>query len=372
MHSYLNLLQLIILFSSSWLLGFFLTYISIKETIIPNKYSKDLENGLQKIHDGNIKRIGGLSIISGFFLILIIFNFFFKSTINSELIYILLFNSVIFIIGFTEDLIKDIKPAKRLFCLFMVTFLWLAHSKNIIQNTNIDLIDNILTLEFFAIVLSTLTIISAINATNMMDGANGLLTGFAILVSIILIVFAYKNNNLDLVFLLLSYIGVLSGFLLFNFPKGHIFLGDGGAYFIGAFLSTILIYMSNNLNYFSMLNALIIMAYPIWELVFTVLRRTYKSSRVTNPDNLHLHTIINANLEVSKLVKQKKLKSNPLTSVIVNSLALIPPFLFLINNYDKDLEDLESISFFVLLFTLYTIIYLLLTKRNKINRTFKS
>ena len=72
---------------------------------------------------------------------------------------------------------------------------------------------------------------------------------------------------------LLTLIGSLFGFLIFNWPRSFIFLGDGGSYFIGALLSTVLIYMSNSLNNFNMLNALVIMIYPIWELVFTVFRR---------------------------------------------------------------------------------------------------
>ena len=371
MNSFFDLSQLILIFSSSFTLSCFLTYVSIKEKIISHKYSIDQEKGLQKIHHGNIKRIGGLPIILAFFLILLIFTFFFNYRISSELIYILLFNALIFIIGFIEDLIKDIRPVKRLSFLFITTFIWLVYSQNTIQNTNIDFIDKILTIEFFAIILSLITVISALNATNMMDGANGLLTGFGILVCIILLSYALENNSLELIILLLAMIGVLLGFLIFNFPKGYIFLGDGGSYFIGATLSTILIYMSNNLNYFSMLNALIIMVYPIWEIIFTISRRIYESSKLTNPDNLHLHTIINANLKKSKFVIKKKLNTNPLSAIIVNMLAIIPSFIFLIYNSEKNLNDTESVSFFILLLFLYTIIYLLLIKRNH-KKAFKS
>ena len=98
------------------------------------------------------------------------------------------------------------------------------------------------------------------NATNMMDGANGLLTIFAICVSVILLSYAYNVNDVILVIFLLTLIGSLFGFLVFNWPKGLIFLGDGGSYFIGAILSTLLIYMSN-IWIILMLNALIIMIY---------------------------------------------------------------------------------------------------------------
>jgi UDP-GlcNAc:undecaprenyl-phosphate GlcNAc-1-phosphate transferase len=361
--SYLS--QFIFLLFFSLFLSIIFTFLSIKEKIIPNRFSNDIKNGLQKIHDGSIKRIGGLPLVLSLFLTLIFLKFFLNFELNNNIFNILLFSLIIFIIGFLEDLIKDIKPNIRLLMLSMITFLWLIYSKNLIQDTNIDFLDEILTIESFSIILSLITIISALNASNMMDGANGLLTIFGICVSVILICYAYKVNDTELIFFLITLVGSFIGFLIFNYPKGLIFLGDGGSYFIGAILATLLIYMSNNVNNFNMLNALIIMIYPIWELLFTICRRIYQSSKITHPDNLHLHTIINASLKKSDFIIKKKLNSNPLTAVIVNILAIIPSSLFLIYNFDKNLNDVESLCFFVSLLFLYTTIYLLLIKRNQ-------
>ena len=169
---------------------------------------------------------------------------------------------------------------------------------------------------------------------------------------------------MNLVTVLVFLIGSLLGFLVFNWPKGFIFLGDGGSYFIGAVLSTLLIYMSNNLNSFNMLNALVIMVYPIWELLFTVIRRIYISTKITHPDNLHLHTILNANIKRLNFIKNNNLVSNPLTGVIINLIALFPSITFLMYKFDNHLEDLESICFFTIIFSIYTIIYLFLRKIN--------
>ena len=101
-------------------------------------------------------------------------------------------------------MIKDINPITRLFVLLATTCIWLVLSKNLIRNTNIDFVDNIIAIEFFAVILSIITINAALNATNMMDGANGLLTIFGICVSMILLYYAYNDNDVTLMIFLLN------------------------------------------------------------------------------------------------------------------------------------------------------------------------
>jgi len=362
---FLNHLEMLILVFASFIMSIIFTLIFIKEKIIPNRYSNDHTRGSQKIHNNNIKRIGGLSIVLTMFLMIQIYEIFFKTNEKDGLLSIYFYCNVIFFIGFIEDLIKDIKPRNRLLALFTITFLWLITYGQTIQNTNIDFLDNLTKLETFAIILTMMCIISSLNATNMMDGVNGLLTIFVILVSVILLFYTSHSKDLFLINFLFILIGTLLGFLVFNWPKGSIFLGDGGSYFLGAILSTLLIYMSNTLNNFNMLNALIIMIYPIWELTFTVFRRVYFSSNLTQPDNLHLHTILHANIKRMSLRKKYIINNNALTGLIINIIALLPSIIFLFFKFDSNLIDSESISFFIIIFSIYSIFYLSLVKRNK-------
>ena len=360
-----NYFEMTLLGISSFTISTIFTLIFIKEKIIPNRYSNDHIKGSQKIHNSNIKRIGGLPIILSIISMLVIYEFFFKLNVKYDLLIIYIYCNIIFFVGFTEDLVKDIKPRYRLLALFLITFLWLINYSESIQNTNIDFVDNIIKFEAFAIILTIICIISTLNATNMMDGANGLLTIFVIIVNVILLFYASHSKDLFLINFLFILIGTLLGFLVFNWPKGRIFLGDGGSYFLGSILSTVLIYMSNEPNNFNMLNALIIMIYPVWELTFTVFRRIYFSSDVTQPDNLHLHTILHANIKKINLEKKCNVNNNALTGLIINIIALLPSIIFLIYKFDANLEDNESISFFIIIFSMYTIFYLSLIKMNK-------
>ena len=135
---------------SSFFISSILTYIFIKERIIPNHFSNDINKGSQKIHYGNIKRIGGFSIVFSFVLILTVNDFFFQDVTNYHLIYISSYCAIIFMIGLSEDLIKDINPIKRLFILLATTCIWLVLSKNLIRNTNIDFVDNDTAISYFS------------------------------------------------------------------------------------------------------------------------------------------------------------------------------------------------------------------------------
>ena len=107
------------------------------------------------------------------------------------------------------------------------------------------------------------------------------------------------------------------------------------------------------------------MIYPIWELTFTVFRRMYFSTNLTEPDNLHLHTILHANIKKMNIRKKCIINNNALTGLIINIIALLPSMIFLFFKFDSNLIDSESISFFIIIFSVYSIFYLSLVERNK-------
>ena len=71
-----------------------------------------------------------------------------------------------------------------------------------------------------------------INGANLIDGFNGLLVINLIIINSILLFINLKNNQLEFSFFLTAQIIILISFLLFNFPKAKMFLGDSGSYFL--------------------------------------------------------------------------------------------------------------------------------------------
>jgi UDP-N-acetylmuramyl pentapeptide phosphotransferase/UDP-N-acetylglucosamine-1-phosphate transferase len=104
---------------------------------------------------------------------------------------------------------------------------------------------------------------------------------------------AFKVDDPLVLALSMLMIGAILGFFLFNYPNGFIFLGDGGAYFLGYMLgmTTILLVMRN--EQVSVWYAVLLLIYPVWETIFSIYRRIFvKKQSPSMPDAAHLHSLI--------------------------------------------------------------------------------
>ncbi len=146
---------------------------------------------------------------------------------------------------------------------------------------------------FVGVFFTVFAITGVINAINISDGINGLSSGIAIIASFYLTLIC-DERTVGIFNLLLVFIANLVGFFVVNFFTGKIFLGDGGAYFIGYVLSFISVILSNRLSdkvspwYF-----LILLQYPVFETLFSIYRRRFlKNKSAFCADRLHMHTLI--------------------------------------------------------------------------------
>ena len=99
---------------------------------------------------------------------------------------------------------------------------------------------------FLSSIFVLLCFLFIVNGANLIDGFNGMLTIHLIIINSILAYINLENSNLEFSFILISQIIILLSFLLFNFPKAKIFLGDGGAYLLGSLIALNVI-ITNNL-----------------------------------------------------------------------------------------------------------------------------
>jgi UDP-N-acetylmuramyl pentapeptide phosphotransferase/UDP-N-acetylglucosamine-1-phosphate transferase len=104
---------------------------------------------------------------------------------------------------------------------------------------------------------------------------------------------SYQAGDPLLVSVCLCAIGAVLGFFIWNYPNGLIFLGDGGAYFIGFVLAELSILLVHRNPQVSPLCPLVLCAYPIFETVFSMYRRKVVRGRAMGvPDGIHLHSLI--------------------------------------------------------------------------------
>ena len=192
--------------------------------------------GPQKFHKFPVPRIGGISIAIG-----IAASILFRLQSNSGSIIevtLLVCAMLAFAIGLAEDLTKKIGIKTRL--TFIATAAGIAAFYLGAQIGRLDIpgIDHLLTLPGIAIIFSIFAITGLANAYNIIDGFNGLASMVGFLTLIGLTYISYEVGDPLMMYLCLVMAVSILGFFFWNFPRGLIFLGDGGAYLIGFWIGT--------------------------------------------------------------------------------------------------------------------------------------
>lgn len=310
---------------------------------------KNLRNSIQTIHTKSVSRFGGL----GIFLSLFIVSFFSDEEGYDFLRKALLCSSPIFLLGIIDDFNLQIKPYIRLIIIFPTAFLSYYFLETQAYALDIPLIDLLFEYKFFSIFFICFALSGMVNAFNMIDGINGLvlLLSFSICFAAILSTYTFVTTEINFYFVALAF--SILGILILNFPFGRIFLGDGGAYLLGAMLSIglIKVYQENNLSPWYVLTMLI---YPFTDFVASVIRRTLSATSTLNADNKHFHHLVLGRLKKTGI--KSDLKLHYLTTFII--FLFYMPFLIGAQYFAKDTYALMLMCLIFAVF--YFITYLLM------------
>jgi UDP-N-acetylmuramyl pentapeptide phosphotransferase/UDP-N-acetylglucosamine-1-phosphate transferase len=197
-------------------------------------------------------------------------------------------------------------------------------------------IDNLMmAYPFVAVAITCFAVGGVSNAFNIIDGYNGLSSMVAVIILSGITYIAFQVNDYPVMIAALAMIGALMGFLVFNYPRGAIFLGDGGAYFVGFWIAELSVLLTTRHPEVSKWFPLLLCLYPIFETMFTIYRRVVlQKAHPGMPDALHLHQLIYMRIvrpSVGGHSDAAKAQCNALTSPylwILTALAVIPAILF--------------------------------------------
>ena len=306
--------------------------------------------GVQKFHVDHTPSIGGIPVFLGFAVGLWLFDG------RASGLWILWLASLpVFAGGVYEDLTARVSPLLRLLFAFVSIFILAIFMNLGIFSLGFEWIDGFLSSYWLIGLLFTLLVVGgAINSLNIIDGFNGLMAGYAILASFALAFVAYTlGDNLILqLSLLLS--SSLVGFLILNFPFGKIFMGDGGAYFVGFILASIGLWLVDRHAELSNWFVLLIFIYPMYEVLFSIYRKKIvRGTSPSQPDGYHLHMLVYKRLVNCKRFKHNKTICNSMTSPflwVLSLVGIIPAVIW----YDD--QTMLIIWAFVFM-AIYTIIY---------------
>lgn len=255
----------------------------------------------QRIHATPTPRAGGLGIFAGSLIVL--------ALARPEGLMFVLSALPAFIIGFAEDLSSSINPFKRLLMIAAGAGLGTAFMDAVITDIGFMTLPLVIAIPF-----TVFAVTGVANAINIVDGMNGLASGVSILTFFFIALAAYLFGDTAILAISLALMAATAGFFVFNFPKGRIFLGDGGAYFIGFAIAELSVMLVNRNPGISPWFPLALMSYPVTEVAFTIFRRKVKKGLSPfMPDRAHLHS----------LLYKRVTKSNARTSSVFWLMAIV-------------------------------------------------
>ena len=248
--------------------------------------------------------------IGGYFIIVFFFIFGFK-TIDYSFIYILL----LFIIGTLSDLKKFNSPKYRFIAQSLIVLLFIIHFEVKIISTRLDFLDLLIQNNYFNYIFVSFCFLILINGSNFIDGLNGLVILYYLSICIILhltgLDFKLYENNIffDNIVYILIFI------LIFNFSN-KVYLGDGGSYLIGFLFAYYLISIYYQNSQVSPFFIILLLWYPCFENLFSILRKIKFKKSAAEPDTKHFHQLLF--YYFAKTLKLKKIYINNFTSIIIN------------------------------------------------------
>lgn len=241
----------------------------------------------RKLHDKPVLRLGGLPIfvtlMAGFALAA-----WWLPGMLGKWQPIIVTNAMLFAVGFVDDLRPLGAKVKFFFQISAACFLYAwGISIQILSNPfGAGAID----LGAWSFPVTVIWLVAIPNLINLIDGMDGLATGFGLFLSLTLAFVGHFNGQADTVLISVVMSGALIGFLFFNFPPAKIFLGDGGAYLIGFFIASSSLLSTQK---GSILAALMVMSValgvPILDTVFAISRRALRGVPIFRADADHIH-----------------------------------------------------------------------------------
>jgi UDP-N-acetylmuramyl pentapeptide phosphotransferase/UDP-N-acetylglucosamine-1-phosphate transferase len=253
-------------------------------------------NGVQKFHKRAVPRIGGLAIFAAVVLMLWLAGdrLTFEPSGRMELAGLLVFASLpAFVAGVVEDMTKRVSARLRLMASIASALSASLMLDATVADVDIWGVDFLLTWPPVALAVTAVFVAGGVNAVNIIDGFNGLAATVVSLMLLALGLVGWHVGDTLVTALAFLGLGATVGFLLVNYPNGRLFLGDGGAYFLGfwvAELAVLLLVRNPVVNPWQVLS---ICAYPIIEVLYSIYRRKFvRKASPGSPDCLHLHTLV--------------------------------------------------------------------------------
>jgi UDP-GlcNAc:undecaprenyl-phosphate GlcNAc-1-phosphate transferase len=267
----------------------------------------------RKIHIGNVPRLGGIGFAPPFICACLVIAFVLPRLpaqpipgmiIRPSFLFPLAAMILIFVSGVFDDF-KPMAPRYKLLIQIIAAILVIlpGYTFHSVIFSKLGILGE---LNWLRYPLTALWIVGLPNAVNLIDGVDGLAGGISMLAAVFFAVIFFITGNIPMILLCLCLGAALAGFLIFNLPipKAKIFMGDGGALFLGFVLAVLpLISFEEEPAHFPLMYAAALLAIPIFDTFAAIWRRIRDHRRIDDPDKLHVqHKLMNLGFKARGVV----------------------------------------------------------------------
>ena len=273
-----NIIEILLV---TYLISFVLVFLTKK--IAVHVGALDMPNE-RKVHKKPMPRLGGLAIYASF-----LFGYMVYGTVTTQMLSILIGSFILVMLGVFDD-IKPIRAKVKLIVQIIVAGIVVFYGGLYFREISflgLKLIFPTWLNEFIAIFF----IVGAINAINLIDGLDGLCAGISSIYFLTISVIALilnKMGGLDIILCIIM-LGATLGFLTHNFPPAKTFMGDCGSTFLGYMIAVISLLGFKGATFTSLVIPVVILAVPIFDTLFAILRRLLKGQSIAEADKEHFH-----------------------------------------------------------------------------------
>jgi UDP-N-acetylmuramyl pentapeptide phosphotransferase/UDP-N-acetylglucosamine-1-phosphate transferase len=304
--------------SLSFLMSVFIVILSRNHFV-----SRDDLHAVQASHVQKAARFGGVAVLVGLCGALALL----PMAPGKLLFAIILCALPVFAAGLAEDAGWRVAPVWRLAASICSSLLAIGVLGTMINRMGAGPLDLLVAAPLPALLLTTLVLTGVSQAFNLIDGLHGL-CGFAgLITAAALTAIAMKTGHDQTVHILWAVMAALGGFVLVNYPRGLVFLGDAGAYLVGFILAYLAIDMLGETPDLSPWAMVLVFFWPLADMTFAVARRMGKKKPSFRADRMHFHHVVLRGVEILLLRKKNRRLSNPLATLILLPLMAGPAIL---------------------------------------------
>ncbi|AUJ65743.1 hypothetical protein B9057_15160 (plasmid) [Aestuarium zhoushanense] len=278
-------------------------------------------SAVQSAHSKPTPRVGGVAI----FTALVLTVFYVPETIAVSYPSFLVAAGLLFFVGLAEDLGFGISPRWRLLAAVGASLAAVVMLGIWLPRLNIPYVDVAMGYWIIGVPVTLFITAGVANGFNLIDGVNGLsgYTGIVAALALAAISVQAGNDVMALVSLFLAC--AVAGFVLVNYPRGMIFLGDAGAYTLGFVLAWFGIALLNAALSVSAWSILLTVYWPLCDTLLAMYRRSRSKRDAMAPDRLHAHQLVMRSLEILVLGRGRRNLANPLTTLVLAPFVAAPP-----------------------------------------------